>query len=502
MSGLLRRIRRPGAAEETRTEPIALPEPAHGSDAPTAPDGERSPAPAVRADGRPLPAGVAPEDLERRAGAGRRGKLRRRARFLRRARELALRDLGGLVYEAHRRQQDGGALVKEKAQQLARARRGAARPRDRARRPARGHRPARARRRRHLPALRRAARERRPLLLELRARPDARRAAERGAGRPSGAGRSDGAKPQRPADATAAERRPSRRRERRRAGRRAPSEQPTTEAAPAATPQAGNGRAKTSADTAAHAEPAPPRPPSVRMTEVATPPPATERACPRCGASLAPDQEWCLSCGTAVRTRIAPTPRWRVPVVLVGTLLALIAAALILALVELSGDPQPVAKAPSTTPTATPAGAPADDGGSAAPVVGETPTPAPTAVPSVTPTPEHRRPTQRRAPTQHARRRLDHRRARRVARRQDRVDRRAGLDQVALRGREEGARRGRRRGRRPPLGRLLVAAQGLLGRLLRPVRLAQRRGDRGRGRRAAAPTRAASSRAEPEPGSG
>ena len=45
--------------------------------------------------------------------------MRRRARFLRRARELALRDLGGLVYEAHRREQDGGALVKEKVQQLA-----------------------------------------------------------------------------------------------------------------------------------------------------------------------------------------------------------------------------------------------------------------------------------------------------------------------------------------------------------------------------------------------
>jgi RNA polymerase subunit RPABC4/transcription elongation factor Spt4 len=123
------------------------------------------------------------------------------------------------------------------------------------------------------------------------------------------------------------------------------------------------------------------------MTEVATPRPATERACPRCGASLAPDQEWCLNCGTAVRTRIAPTPRWRVPIVLVGTLVALIAAALILALVELSGDPQPIAKAPSTTPTATPAGAPADDGGPAAPVVGETPAPVPTAVPSVTPAP-------------------------------------------------------------------------------------------------------------------
>jgi hypothetical protein len=109
MSGLLRRIRRPGAAEETRTEASALPEPAHGSAPDTAP---------VRADGSPLPAGVGPEDLERRSGAGRRGKLRRRARFLRRARELALRDLGGLVYEAHRRDQDGTKLVAEKVQHL------------------------------------------------------------------------------------------------------------------------------------------------------------------------------------------------------------------------------------------------------------------------------------------------------------------------------------------------------------------------------------------------
>jgi hypothetical protein len=123
------------------------------------------------------------------------------------------------------------------------------------------------------------------------------------------------------------------------------------------------------------------------MTEVAEKPPATERACPNCGAPLAPDQEWCLSCGTAVGTRIAPTPRWRLPVFLVGALLALIGAALVLALVELSGDPQPVAKAPTATATATPAGAPADDGGSAAPVAGATPTPIPTAVPSVTPAP-------------------------------------------------------------------------------------------------------------------
>jgi hypothetical protein len=108
MSGLLRRIRRPGAAEETRTEPTT-PAPAHGS----APE-----APAPREDGQRLPAGIAPEDLERRGMTGRRSRLRRRARFLRRARELALRDLGGLVYEARRRKQDGGKLVEEKVARL------------------------------------------------------------------------------------------------------------------------------------------------------------------------------------------------------------------------------------------------------------------------------------------------------------------------------------------------------------------------------------------------
>jgi hypothetical protein len=83
MSGLLRRIRRPSE------------------------------------DGQRLPAGIAPEDLERRGATGRRSRLRRRARFLRRARELALRDLGGLVYEARRREQDGGKLVEDKVARLA-----------------------------------------------------------------------------------------------------------------------------------------------------------------------------------------------------------------------------------------------------------------------------------------------------------------------------------------------------------------------------------------------
>jgi len=113
MSGLLRRIRRPGAAEETRTEATPASAPAHGS-APTPANGAHA-----AAAGPPLPAGSTPEDLERRRTTGRRGKLRRRARFLRRARELALRDLGGLVYEARRREQDGGALVEDKVRRLA-----------------------------------------------------------------------------------------------------------------------------------------------------------------------------------------------------------------------------------------------------------------------------------------------------------------------------------------------------------------------------------------------
>ena len=130
------------------------------------------------------------------------------------------------------------------------------------------------------------------------------------------------------------------------------------------------------------------------MSEVATPPPPTDqRACPHCGSPLAPDQEWCLNCGHAVGTRIAPTPRWRVPVAIVGAVLALLVAALVLSLVELSGDPQPVAKAPTSQATATPS-VPPEEGGSAAATAtpdAATPTPTPAtgenAVPTTTPTP-------------------------------------------------------------------------------------------------------------------
>ena len=72
-----------------------------------APDGER---PAVDA---PAPTGP--------PGFGERGRMRRRARFLRKARELAYRDLGGLVFNLHRFGQRNDALVLAKLSRSARS---------------------------------------------------------------------------------------------------------------------------------------------------------------------------------------------------------------------------------------------------------------------------------------------------------------------------------------------------------------------------------------------
>ena len=51
-------------------------------------------------------------------GFGARGRMRRRARFLRKARELAYRDLGGLVFSLHRFGQRNDALVLAKLSTL------------------------------------------------------------------------------------------------------------------------------------------------------------------------------------------------------------------------------------------------------------------------------------------------------------------------------------------------------------------------------------------------
>jgi hypothetical protein len=79
--------------------------------APATPDQAGQPA-----DQAPAPA---PDDA-RSTGFGARGRVRRRARFLRKARELAYRDLGGLVYSLHHFGQRNDSLVLAKLATLTR----------------------------------------------------------------------------------------------------------------------------------------------------------------------------------------------------------------------------------------------------------------------------------------------------------------------------------------------------------------------------------------------
>ena len=106
------------------------------------------------------------------------------------------------------------------------------------------------------------------------------------------------------------------------------------------------------------------------MSAVETPevaPAAEERRCPRCGAPLTAEQEWCLECGAGVGATVGQAGSWRGPVALVVVLLTIAAAALVLALVELAGDAEQVSEQPAGT--------------------AQTPVPTPTVVPTTTPPP-------------------------------------------------------------------------------------------------------------------
>lgn len=86
-------------AERTAPLPLDEPDPARPPGGPALGAPAATPVSAPVAEG---PAGLDPAEAAARPPAGRRGRLRRRLRYLRRARELMLRDLGGLVYEIHR----------------------------------------------------------------------------------------------------------------------------------------------------------------------------------------------------------------------------------------------------------------------------------------------------------------------------------------------------------------------------------------------------------------
>jgi hypothetical protein len=82
-------------------------------------------------------------------------------------------------------------------------------------------------------------------------------------------------------------------------------------------------------------------------------------ACPLCGTPLRPEQDWCLRCGAAARTRLAATPNWKTPIATIAVVAALALGVLAAALVKLAGGSSS-SSAPSTTTVTTPAaGAPA-----------------------------------------------------------------------------------------------------------------------------------------------
>lgn len=105
-------------------------------------------------------------------------------------------------------------------------------------------------------------------------------------------------------------------------------------------------------------------------------PPRAESAarCFHCGAELAPEQDWCLECGTAARTRIVPPPSWRGPVAIVALVVLLAGAGIALAFVEVTdqgGAPTKQAAAPTAPAAASPP-----------PATGNTTTPGATTTPS------------------------------------------------------------------------------------------------------------------------
>ena len=74
--------------------------------------------------------------------------------------------------------------------------------------------------------------------------------------------------------------------------------------------------------------------------------------CPRCRTPLQAEQEWCLNCGTAARTAIAATPRWRAPIALLAVVAVVFLIACAWAFVELTNNDAAVKAATQTTQTA------------------------------------------------------------------------------------------------------------------------------------------------------
>ena len=76
--------------------------------------------------------------------------------------------------------------------------------------------------------------------------------------------------------------------------------------------------------------------------------------CPRCSAEIRPEQDWCVECGAAARTRLAAPVSWRIPVAVVATVALIAGLAMAVAFVALTDDdPVKAGTQPATTAGAT-----------------------------------------------------------------------------------------------------------------------------------------------------
>lgn len=80
-------------------------------------------------------------------------------------------------------------------------------------------------------------------------------------------------------------------------------------------------------------------------------PAAPTEACPLCRSPLHPEQEWCLHCGAAARTRLAASPAWKAPVVSIVVVLVVSLGVLAGSLVKLVGSSGPAATQTTTVTT-------------------------------------------------------------------------------------------------------------------------------------------------------
>jgi len=74
------------------------------------------------------------------------------------------------------------------------------------------------------------------------------------------------------------------------------------------------------------------------ITPIQTPATSVQHElCPLCGTQLKPEQNWCLRCGAAARTRLAAQPKWKALAVAFVTVVVVSLGVLVAALVKLAG---------------------------------------------------------------------------------------------------------------------------------------------------------------------